>query len=76
MNNEMIELLEDDNVDLMSVLDGISDDDISPDMKLLWDVQMSQLSAKSPSGYRWHPRFVLQIYLFSCLPYIFSIVSI
>ena len=36
----MIEFLEDDSVDLKRILDGVKSDDIPPDMKLLWDVQL------------------------------------
>ena len=64
MKEEMIEFLEDDSVDLKRILDEIKSDDIPPDMKLLWDVQIKQLSVKSPKGYRWHPRFFRFIFLF------------
>ena len=40
MKEEMIEFLEDDSVDLKRILDGVKSDDIPPDMKLLWDVQL------------------------------------
>ncbi|CAB4022245.1 Hypothetical predicted protein [Paramuricea clavata] len=31
---------------------------LPPQMRLLWDVQIKQLSTKSPKGYRWDPRIV------------------
>ena len=29
---------------------------LNPDMKLLWEEQEKALLAKSPKGYRWHPK--------------------
>lgn len=63
MKEEFLEFLDDDSVDLKRILDGIKSDDIPPDMKLLWDVQLKQLPLKSPKGYRWHPRFFRFIFL-------------
>lgn len=53
---EMIEFMENDSSDLMKIFDQIESKDVPPDMKLLWDMQIKQLSVKSPKGYRWHPR--------------------
>ena len=61
MKDEMIIFSESDNVDLRKVFDGVESKDVPPEMKLLWDVQMKQLSVKSPKGYRWHPRFFIKL---------------
>ena len=58
MKDEMVEFEESDSVDLKKLFDGIESKDVPPEMKLLWEVQMKQLSVKSSTGFRWHPRLV------------------
>jgi predicted secreted protein len=57
-NEDMIELVEKDSMDMKEILNGISADKVPSTMKLLWETQIKQLSAKSSNGYRWNPRFV------------------
>lgn len=61
--DEMLNFVEEDNLDLIRIIEDIDKDKIPADMKLLWEMQMKQLAAKSAKGYRWHPRFVLIIYI-------------
>lgn len=66
----MVEFLEDDSSDQKKIMDGNRSDDIPPEMKLLWVVQMNLLFFKSPRGYRWHPRYShLCIYFFILLSF-------
>jgi hypothetical protein len=64
MKDEMIDFSEEDCADLQKVFGGIESKAVPPEMKLLWDVQMKQLSVKSPKGYRWHPRFFIKLLYF------------
>jgi hypothetical protein len=57
-NEDMIELVEKDNMDMKEILNGINGDEVPSTMKLLWEMQIKQLSAKSSKGYRWNPKFV------------------
>ena len=56
-NEESIEFENDDNTDLVKIFESVSRNaTIPPDMELLWNQQIKQLSAKSSKGYRWNPR--------------------
>ena len=55
--DDMIEFIEEDHMDLQQILESIDSALIPPGMKLLWEQQMKQLSAKSSKGFRWNPRF-------------------
>lgn len=51
----MIEFSESDSLDLKEIVKQV-DNDVSPHMTLLWEMQKKQLATKSKLGYRWHPR--------------------
>ena len=53
---EMIDLVDEDNSDLLEIVKSTDIADVPPNLKLLWEQQMKQLSMKSSSGYRWDPR--------------------
>ena len=57
-DDEMLAFEESDHKDLSQIFEGIDKSKIPNDMQLLWDMQVQQLAAKSPKGYRWHPRLV------------------
>ena len=52
-----LNLVEKDRMDMQELLNGISADEVAFTMKVLWEMQLKQLSAKSSKGYRWNPRF-------------------
>ena len=72
--DDTIEFVEEDHVDLQQILENTDSSLIPPDMKLLWEQQAKQLSAKSSNGFRWNPRFAklllqyiyLIIWMFCC----------
>ena len=65
--DEMIEFTDGDCVDLRRMMENVDSNDVPADMALLWEMQRKQLASKSPSGYRWHPRYIiLYNYLFTC----------
>ena len=49
-------MFEDDDVDLQHIFKNIKSTLVPPDMQLLWNEQMKQLSTKSTKAYRWNPR--------------------
>ena len=53
---DSVELVDEDHADLLEVVKKIDEASLPPQMKLLWAVQMKQLSKKSSKGYRWDPR--------------------
>ena len=53
----LIELEKKDAEDMKEVMNGIAPDKVPTNMKLLWEMQMKQLSVKSSNGHRWDPRF-------------------
>ena len=55
--DDCIEFVEEDHDDLVKIFKTTNTKAMPAEMKLLWDNQMKQLSAKSPSGYRWDPRY-------------------
>ena len=62
--DDMIEFVEEDHVDLQQIVENTDSALIPPGMKLFWEQQMKQLSAKSSKGFRWNPRFAyLNTYL-------------
>ena len=64
---DSVELVDEDHADLLEVVRKIDKTSLPPQMKLLWAVQMKQLSKKSSKGYRWDPRYfnILHRYLSS-----------
>lgn len=56
--DDMLVFEESDHKDLLKILEQVDNSEIPEDMKLLWSMQMRQLSSKSPKGYRWDPRLV------------------
>lgn len=56
-DGEMIEFVDEDNSDLVKIFETTDTNTMPPEMKLLWDQQIKQLSAKSTKSYRWNPRF-------------------
>ena len=51
------ELIEFDNTDLVKTFESVSKNaTVPPDMELLWNQQIQQLSTKSSNGHRWKPR--------------------
>ena len=55
-NKDMIDLWKNDSQDMKAILDQITTDKVPTEMKMLWDMQVKQLSAKSSEGHRWDPR--------------------
>ena len=55
-----------DHADLVKIFSTTETKDMAPEMKLLWETQMKQLSAKSANGHRWDPRYVTLHYLDIC----------
>jgi hypothetical protein len=55
--DDMLEFVEEDHADLQQIIESTDSALIPPGMKLLWEQQMKQLSAKSSKGFRWNPRF-------------------
>ena len=53
---EMIELVDEDSCDLMEIVKSSNIKDVPPNLRLLWEQQMKQLSKQSSNGYRWDPR--------------------
>jgi hypothetical protein len=53
----IIELVDEDHADLVEIVSTTDTKGMPPEMKLLWEVQMKQLSAKSANGHRWDPRY-------------------
>ena len=51
------ELEKKDAEDMKDVMNGITFDQVPTNMKLLWEMQLKQLSVKSSNGRRWDPRF-------------------
>ena len=56
--DDMIEFVEKDHKDLQQIFESTDSASLPPGMKLLWEQQIKQLSAKSSKGFRWNPRFV------------------
>ncbi|XP_028392672.1 uncharacterized protein LOC114517214 [Dendronephthya gigantea] len=56
--DEMIELAEIDSQDMRVIFDGIATDRVPTNIKLLWEMQAKQMSAKSSYGHRWDPRII------------------
>ena len=54
---DFIEFVDEDNADLVKIVNTIDIKDMPPNVKLLWDFQIKQLSAKSANGHRWDPRY-------------------
>jgi hypothetical protein len=56
-DEEFIQFEDDDNADLVKIFQSVSKSAaVPPDMELLWNQQIKQLSAKSSCGHRWNPR--------------------
>jgi hypothetical protein len=51
-----LEFMEEDSLDLAKIFDSINENDIPPQMQIMWEMQKKQLLAQSPRGYRWDPR--------------------
>ena len=60
-DEEYVEFVDEDHADLLEVVKNVDTTSLPPQMRLLWDVQMKQLSTKSPKGYRWDPRYCTRI---------------
>jgi hypothetical protein len=54
---DRIEFVDEDHADLVEIVSKTDTKDMPPEMKLLWEIQMKQLSAKSANGHRWDPRY-------------------
>ena len=69
-NEEMINLSKNDSHDIKAILDQITTDKVPTEMKMLWEMQVKQLSAKSSKGHRWDPRLdarcIMSAVIFSC----------
>ena len=52
----MIELVDEDSCDLIEIVKSSNIKDVPPNLRLLWEQQMEQLSKQSSNGYRWDPR--------------------
>ena len=55
-----------DHADLEKIFSTTETKDMAPEMKLLWETQMKQLSAKSANRHRWDPRYITLHYLGIC----------
>ena len=55
-DEDYVEFVDEDHADILDVVNTIDTSSLPPHMKLLWDDQMKQMSAKSPKGHRWNPR--------------------
>ena len=66
--DEMIELVDEDTTDLMEIVKSTKIE-VPPNLTLLWEQQMTQLSKKSSKGYRWNPR-LHNTYMYIVLFYI------
>ena len=54
---ELMNMDIDDTNDLQRMTSSnASDDNIPPDMKIMWEQQQKILQTKSKNGYRWHPK--------------------
>ena len=49
---------EEDHKDFSYMFQRINKGSVSEDMKVFWEEQEKTLHAKSPRGYRWHPKYV------------------
>ena len=49
-DEEYVEFVEEDHADILDVVKTIDTTSLPPEMKLLWDVQMRQLSVSHPKG--------------------------
>ena len=59
-SDQMLLFEKGDSEDLIKIMETVDlRKNIPEDMKLLWEMQMTQLAAKSVKGHRWHPRFVI-----------------
>ena len=58
INNEMKTFDEEDHKDFSYMFHNIEGGSVSEDMKVFWEEQEKALLAKSPRGYRWHPKYV------------------
>ncbi|CAB3991554.1 Hypothetical predicted protein [Paramuricea clavata] len=70
-----VEFIEEDHADLVEIVSTTETKDMPPEMKLLLEIQMKQLSAKSANGHRWDPLRYCNcykiIYYFHCILYTF-----
>ena len=57
-DEECVEFVDEDHADILEVAKMVDTTSLSPEMKLLWNVQMKQLSVKSSKGHRWDPRYL------------------
>ena len=53
-----LEFMEEDSRDLANIFESINPNDVPPQMQIMWEIQKKQLSAQSPRGYRWDPRYI------------------
>ena len=58
VEDEMLTFVESDHNDLLQILEKVDNSKIPEDMKLLWNMQVQQLTTKTPKGYHWDPRLV------------------
>ena len=65
----MIKLVDEDTTDLMEIVKSTKIE-VPPNLTLLWEQQMTQLSKKSLKGYRWNPRFLYTT--LTCISYYFT----
>ena len=54
----LIQFEDEDHADLVKIFSMIKTKDMTAEMRLLWETQMKQLSAKSANGHRWDPRYI------------------
>ena len=54
-----LEFMEEDSRNLANIFESISPNDVPPQMQIMWEIKKKkQLSAQSPRGYRWYPRYI------------------
>jgi hypothetical protein len=57
-----IEFVDEDHADLVEIVSTTETKDMPPEMKLLWEIKMKLLSAKSANGHQWDPRYNITNY--------------
>lgn len=71
----LIQFEDEDHADLVKISSTIEAKDITPEMRLLWETQMKQLSAKSANGHRWDPRYIYNITLLRYMQTLYEILN-
>ena len=71
----LIRFEDEDHTDLVKIFSMIKTKDMTPEMRLLWETQMKQLSAKSANGHRWDPRYIYNITLLRYMQTLYKVLN-